>query len=74
MTLGLARALVYLKRIAAALDRAYPPPPAMPRRRLRPDFSVATVADFDRGYDSRAQVPPDPEDVAPRPFKEVPLP
>jgi hypothetical protein len=50
---AMSRALVYLRRIAAALDRAYPPPPTLPRQRVRPDFSVSTVADFDRGWDER---------------------
>ena len=48
---GWSRALVYLKRITLALERAHPP---RPRRSPRPvDFSVATTADFDSGYDDR---------------------
>jgi hypothetical protein len=44
------RALVLLRRIADALDRLAPPP----RRRLRrTEFSVATDADFERGYAMR---------------------
>ena len=47
---NMARALVYLKRITLALERLAPPP----RRRLRrTEFSVATDADFERGYDTR---------------------
>jgi len=50
--LTFARALVYLKRIALALERAHPP---RPRRSPRPvDFSVSTTADFNSGYDDRA--------------------
>jgi hypothetical protein len=45
---------VWLKRIALALERMAPPPPRRPRRpRQKADFSVATPADFDAGYDSR---------------------
>ena len=47
---ALPRALVYLRRIADALDRLAPPP----RRRLRrTEFSLATDADFERGYAMR---------------------
>jgi hypothetical protein len=67
---AMSRALVYLRRIAAALDRAYPPPPTLPRQRVRPDFSVSTVADFDRGWDERIKSDPAPDDAGPRPFKE----
>jgi hypothetical protein len=49
-TRPLPRALVLLRRIADALDRLAPPP----RRRLRrTEFSVATDADFERGYAMR---------------------
>ena len=55
MTSGLSRALVYLKRIAAALERAHPAP-RRPRRTA--DFSVASTADFDAGWDqARAEGP-----------------
>jgi hypothetical protein len=44
------RLLVLVRRIADALDRLAPPP----RRRLRrTEFSVATDADFERGYAMR---------------------
>jgi hypothetical protein len=44
------RLLVLVRRIADALDRLAPPP----RRRLRrTEFSLATDADFERGYDTR---------------------
>jgi hypothetical protein len=47
---ALPRALVLQRRIADALDRLAPPP----RRRLRrTEFSVATDADFERGYAMR---------------------
>jgi hypothetical protein len=46
----LPRLLVLVRRIADALDRLAPPP----RRRLRrTEFSVATDADFERGYAMR---------------------
>jgi hypothetical protein len=49
-TRALPRLLVLLRRIADALDRLAPPP----RRRLRrTEFSVATDADFERGYAMR---------------------
>jgi hypothetical protein len=50
---GMARALVYLRRIAAALDRAYPP---VPPQRRRAEFSVSSAADFERGWDARTAV------------------
>lgn len=54
LNVPLARCLVWLKRIALALERMAPPPPRRPRRpRQKADFSVATPADFDAGYDSR---------------------
>jgi hypothetical protein len=46
----LMRCLVSLRRIAAALDRAYPPPRPAPRRA---EFSVASPDDFNRGWDRR---------------------
>lgn len=46
----LARAVVCLRRIALALERAHPPAPIRVRRPA--EFSVSTVADFDAGYDS----------------------
>ena len=56
----LARAVVCLRRIAIALERAHPPVPVRVRRPT--EFSVSTVADFDKGYDeSRNPV----EDVLP---------
>jgi hypothetical protein len=46
----LPRLLVLVRRIADALDRLAPPP----RRRLRrTEFSLATDADFERGYAMR---------------------
>lgn len=57
------RAIVWLKRlalaasrIADAADRAHPPARPAPRRA---DFSVATNADFERGFDDRGR----PSDV-----------
>jgi hypothetical protein len=47
---AMSRLLVYAKRIAAALDRLAPP---APRRARRAEFSIATDADFERGYDER---------------------
>ena len=49
-TRALPRLLVLVRRIADALDRAYPSTPARPRRA---EFSVASAADFKRGYDLR---------------------
>jgi hypothetical protein len=58
----LMRCLVTLRRIAAALDRLAPAPtPALPRQRIRPDFSVATTEDFDRGYDARNSAAEEPQ-------------
>jgi hypothetical protein len=48
---SLPRALVLLRRIADALDRLSPVPSAAPRRRV--EFSIATDADFTRGYADR---------------------
>ena len=50
----LMRCLVCLRRIAAALDRAYPPPPA-PRARVPVDFGLATTESFDAAYDLRGK-------------------
>jgi hypothetical protein len=45
------RFLVLLRRIADALDRLAPPPPRRPTRKA--EFSVATDADFARGWQTR---------------------
>jgi hypothetical protein len=45
------RFLVLLRRIADALDRLAPPPPR--RSTKKAEFSVATDADFTRGWQTR---------------------
>jgi hypothetical protein len=52
---AMSRALVYLRRIAGALDRAYPPAPAAPAPRRPVEFSIATPRDFEQGWDERNQ-------------------
>lgn len=59
MIRSLPRALVYLRRIADALDRAYPRRPSTPPRRL--ELSVATAEDFEEGYRRSQQLGPDEE-------------
>jgi hypothetical protein len=46
------RVLVYLRRIADALDRLAPPT-RRPTRRA--EFSIATRESFEAGYDGRGQ-------------------
>jgi hypothetical protein len=45
------RFLVLVRRIADALDRLAPPPPR--RSTKKAEFSVATDADFTRGWQTR---------------------
>lgn len=46
----LGRCLVFLKRIANALDRMAPPPV---KRIRKAEFSLATAETFEKGYDLR---------------------
>lgn len=49
MNWPIARAVVYLRRIADALDRAYPVPRPVVRRKI--ELSVATVESFNAKYE-----------------------
>lgn len=59
----LPRALVLLRRIADALDRAHPAPPRRVRRPL--EMSVSTNEDFERGYSASRSPFDDSEEPAP---------